>query len=66
MLRKNLLATLCAGVLISAAVPVLAAPAQTMKSEDGTLEVTPIVTGLEHPWAPVSYTHLTLPTNREV
>ncbi|MCY1360406.1 Aldose sugar dehydrogenase YliI [compost metagenome] len=51
MLRKSLLATLCAGVLISAAVPVLAAPAQTMKSEDGTLEVTPIVTGLEHPWA---------------
>lgn len=51
MLRKNLLATLCAGVLISATVPVLAAPAQTMKSEDGTLEVTPIVTGLEHPWA---------------
>jgi glucose/arabinose dehydrogenase len=51
MLRKNLLATLCAGVLISATVPVLAAPVQTMKSEDGTLEVTPIVTGLEHPWA---------------
>ena len=51
MLRKNLLATLCAGVLISTAVPLLAAPAQTMKSEDGTLEVTPIVTGLEHPWA---------------
>ena len=51
MLRKSLLATFCAGVLISAAVPVLAAPAQTMKSEDGTLEVTPIVTGLEHPWA---------------
>ncbi|KJZ43612.1 PQQ-dependent sugar dehydrogenase [Pseudomonas fluorescens] len=51
MLRKNLLAILCASVLISASVPVLAAPTQTMKSEDGTLEVTPIVTGLEHPWA---------------
>jgi len=51
MLRKNLLATLCAGVLISATVPVLAAQPQTMKSEDGTLEVTPVVTGLEHPWA---------------
>ncbi|WP_223461299.1 MULTISPECIES: PQQ-dependent sugar dehydrogenase [unclassified Pseudomonas] len=50
MLRKNLLATLCAGVLISATVPVLAAPTQTMKSEEGTLEVTPVVTGLEHPW----------------
>ncbi|WP_223513235.1 PQQ-dependent sugar dehydrogenase [Pseudomonas sp. GL-R-26] len=51
MLRKNLLAILCASVLISASVPVLAAPTQAMKSEDGTLEVTPIVTGLEHPWA---------------
>ncbi|WP_223458132.1 MULTISPECIES: PQQ-dependent sugar dehydrogenase [unclassified Pseudomonas] len=51
MLRKNLLAALCASVLISATVPVLAAPAQTMKSEEGTLEVTPVVTGLEHPWA---------------
>lgn len=51
MLRKNLLATLCASVLISATVPALAAPGQTMKSEEGTLEVTPIVTGLEHPWA---------------
>ncbi len=51
MLRKHLLVTLCASALISAAVPVLAAPAQTMKSEEGTLEVTPIVTGLEHPWA---------------
>ena len=51
MLRKKLLAILCASVLISATVPVLAAPAQTMKSEAGTLEVTPVVTGLEHPWA---------------
>jgi glucose/arabinose dehydrogenase len=51
MLRKDLLATLCASVLITATVPVLAAPTQTMKSEEGTLEVTPVVTGLEHPWA---------------
>jgi glucose/arabinose dehydrogenase len=51
MLRKDLLATLCAGALISATVPVLAASTQTMKSEEGTLEVTPVVTGLEHPWA---------------
>ncbi|POF43652.1 oxidoreductase [Pseudomonas laurylsulfativorans] len=51
MLRKNLLASLCASVLITATVPVLAASTQTMKSEEGTLEVTPIVTGLEHPWA---------------
>ncbi|MCP1418932.1 glucose/arabinose dehydrogenase [Pseudomonas laurylsulfativorans] len=51
MLRKHLLATLCASVLITATVPVLAASSQTMKSEEGTLEVTPVVTGLEHPWA---------------
>ncbi len=51
MLRKHLLATLCAGALISATVPALAASSQTMKSEEGTLEVTPVVTGLEHPWA---------------
>jgi glucose/arabinose dehydrogenase len=51
MLRKHLLATLCAGALISATVPALAASTQTMKSEEGTLEVTPVVTGLEHPWA---------------
>ncbi|EJM54290.1 hypothetical protein PMI29_05675, partial [Pseudomonas sp. GM49] len=51
MLRKDLLATLCASILITATVPALAAPGQTMKSEEGTLEVTPIVTGLEHPWA---------------
>ena len=51
MLRKNLLAAVCAGALITASVPVLGAPTQTMKSEEGTLEVTPVVTGLEHPWA---------------
>lgn len=51
MLRKNLMASLCAGVLITAHAAVLAAPTQTMKSEEGTLEVTPVVTGLEHPWA---------------
>ncbi|VVO25528.1 PQQ-dependent sugar dehydrogenase [Pseudomonas fluorescens] len=51
MLRKTLLATLCASTLITAAVPVYAAPAQELKSEQGTLEVTPIVEGLDHPWA---------------
>jgi glucose/arabinose dehydrogenase len=50
MLRKTLLATLCASALVTT-VPVLAASTQTMKSEEGTLEVTPVVTGLEHPWA---------------
>ncbi|MGF6091251.1 PQQ-dependent sugar dehydrogenase [Pseudomonas sp. 18173] len=51
MLRKTLLATLCAGALITATAAVFAAPVQAMKSEEGTLEVTPVVTGLEHPWA---------------
>ncbi|RON45696.1 PQQ-dependent sugar dehydrogenase [Pseudomonas frederiksbergensis] len=51
MLRKTLLATFCASVLITAAAPVFAAPAQELKSEQGTLEVTPITKGLEHPWA---------------
>ena len=51
MLRKTLLATFCASVLITATAPVIAAPAQEMKSEQGTLEVTPIAKGLEHPWS---------------
>ncbi|MFJ2683081.1 PQQ-dependent sugar dehydrogenase [Pseudomonas sp. NPDC087342] len=51
MLRKTLLATFCASALITAAAPVFAAPAQELKSEQGTLEVTPITKGLEHPWA---------------
>ncbi|MFJ7281621.1 PQQ-dependent sugar dehydrogenase [Pseudomonas sp. NPDC099000] len=51
MLRKTLLATFCAGVLITATAPVLAAPPQDMKSEQGTLEVWQVAKGLEHPWA---------------
>ncbi|AWM92128.1 oxidoreductase [Pseudomonas sp. 31-12] len=51
MLRKTLLATFCASVLITATPPVLAAPSQEMKSEQGTLEVTQVAKGLEHPWA---------------
>ncbi|AWY39266.1 PQQ-dependent sugar dehydrogenase [Pseudomonas putida] len=51
MLRKTLLATLCASALIAAALPAMAASSQEMNSEQGTLEVTPIVQGLEHPWA---------------
>ncbi|MHC8344064.1 PQQ-dependent sugar dehydrogenase [Pseudomonas sp. RT6P73] len=51
MLRKTLLATFCASVLISATAPVLAAPPQDMKSEQGTLEVWQVAEGLEHPWA---------------
>jgi glucose/arabinose dehydrogenase len=51
MLRKTLLATVCASALITATAPVFAAPAQELNSEQGTLEVTPITKGLEHPWA---------------
>ena len=51
MLRKTLLATLCASTLLAVSAPVLAATTQDMQSEQGTLEVTPIATGLAHPWA---------------
>jgi len=51
MLRKTLLATFCASALITAAAPVFAASTQELKSEQGTLEVTAISKGLEHPWA---------------
>lgn len=51
MLRKTLLATFCASALITAAAPVFAASTQELKSEQGTLEVTTIAKGLEHPWA---------------
>jgi glucose/arabinose dehydrogenase len=51
MLRKTLLATFCASALITAAAPVFAASTQELKSEQGTLEVTAITRGLEHPWA---------------
>jgi glucose/arabinose dehydrogenase len=51
MLRKTLLATFCASALIGAVMPAFAAPAQELKSEQGILEVTPVVKGLDHPWA---------------
>ncbi|MDQ0124001.1 glucose/arabinose dehydrogenase [Pseudomonas lini] len=51
MLRKTFLATLCASTLITATAPAYAAPIQELKSEQGILEVTPIVEGLDHPWA---------------
>ena len=51
MLRKTLLATLCASALITVTAPVFAAPIQNFKSEQGTLEVTTVTKGLEHPWA---------------
>ncbi|WP_223512579.1 PQQ-dependent sugar dehydrogenase [Pseudomonas sp. GL-B-19] len=51
MLRKTLLATLCACALNTAATPVFAAPVQELESEQGTLEVATITKGLEHPWS---------------
>lgn len=51
MLRKTLLATVCASALITTAAPVFAASTQELQSEQGTLEVTRIVKGLDHPWA---------------
>ena len=51
MLRRTLLATFCASALMTTTLSALAALAQDMQSEQGRLEVTPIVTGLEHPWA---------------
>lgn len=51
MLRKTLLTIFCAGTLSAISAPVFAATPQDMQSEQGTLEVTPIATGLDHPWA---------------
>jgi len=51
MLRKTLLATLCASALITVTAPAFAAPTQSFQSEQGTLEVTTMTKGLEHPWA---------------
>ena len=51
MLHKTFLATLCASALITGATAVFAAPVQELESEQGTLEVTTITKGLEHPWS---------------
>ncbi|WP_223525534.1 PQQ-dependent sugar dehydrogenase [Pseudomonas sp. A-B-26] len=51
MLRKTLLATLCVSALITAAAPVFAATTQDLQSEQGTLQVTTLAKGLEHPWS---------------
>ncbi|KAB0487847.1 Glucose/arabinose dehydrogenase, beta-propeller fold [Pseudomonas reinekei] len=51
MLRTSLLTALCASAMLTATLPVLAASAQEMNSEQGTLEVTSIAKGLEHPWS---------------
>ncbi len=49
MLRKTLLAGLCASAVICS--PAFAAASKELQSEQGTLEVTTITQGLEHPWA---------------
>ncbi|MGY1447714.1 PQQ-dependent sugar dehydrogenase [Pseudomonas chlororaphis] len=51
MLRKTLFATVCASLFLSSALPVAAAPSQPLQSELGLLSVTPLVEGLDHPWA---------------
>jgi glucose/arabinose dehydrogenase len=51
MLRKTLLAALCANAVLTLATPAAAAQTQRAKSEEGTLEVITVVKGLEHPWA---------------
>ncbi|WP_350404835.1 PQQ-dependent sugar dehydrogenase [Pseudomonas sp. W17] len=51
MLRKTLIATLCSSVLLGSAVPAMAATPQAFSSEQGTLNLTPVAAGLDHPWA---------------
>lgn len=51
MLRRTLIATLCSSVLLASAVPASAADTQTFPSEQGTLNLVPVVQGLDHPWA---------------
>ncbi|MGH8390919.1 MAG: PQQ-dependent sugar dehydrogenase, partial [Pseudomonas sp.] len=51
LLRKTLLATFCAAALLPLALPVSAAATQQFPSEQGSITVTPIAKGLDHPWA---------------
>jgi len=51
MLRKTIRTTLYASAMVVFATPVFAAQVQALKSEEGTLEVTTVVRGLEHPWS---------------
>ncbi|MGE7955926.1 PQQ-dependent sugar dehydrogenase [Pseudomonas sp. NPDC089530] len=50
MLRKTLLATLCASLFLGSALPAAAAGSQPFHSEQGSLSVTPLAEGLDHPW----------------
>ncbi|AMS17905.1 oxidoreductase [Pseudomonas chlororaphis] len=51
MLRKTLLATVCASLVLSSALPATAATRQQLQSEQGPLSVTPLGEDLDHPWA---------------
>jgi len=51
MLRKTLMTTLCTSAVLAFATPGSAAQVQTFKSEEGTVEVTTVARGLEHPWS---------------
>ncbi|WP_439124960.1 MAG: PQQ-dependent sugar dehydrogenase [Pseudomonas rhizophila] len=51
MLRKTLLAAFCASAVLTLATPASAAQTRQLKSEEGTVEVTTVVKGLEHPWS---------------
>lgn len=51
MLRTKLLATLCATTLLPLSWHALAAQPQTFATETGTLQITPVVEGLDSPWA---------------
>lgn len=51
MLRKTLLAAFCASAVLTLATPASAAQSRQLKNEEGTVEVTTVVKGLEHPWS---------------
>lgn len=51
MLRKTLLAVVCASSMLNVALSVHADEQKRFSSEAGTVTVTPVVQGLDHPWA---------------
>ncbi|MCG6576085.1 PQQ-dependent sugar dehydrogenase [Pseudomonas sp. AF32] len=51
MVRKTFLAALGTSAVLTLAIPAFAAPVQLFKSEEGTVEVTTVAKGLEHPWS---------------
>ncbi|WP_426140647.1 PQQ-dependent sugar dehydrogenase [Pseudomonas sp. DWP3-1-2] len=51
MFRKTLIATLCATAFLSLPVSAYAAQVQEFKSEQGSVTVEQVASGLEHPWA---------------